>query len=68
MTVATQLHRDITRALMRLNVDRRFGYTRSIAKSTDELNELVERVACRPLALIDPELDARLRVWRQGRR
>ena len=75
MTIAitpARLHQQITLALRQLRdvraTPRRLDYALRIEISTQRLDNLLNHIACRPLALIDPELDARLRVWRQGRR
>lgn len=58
----TNLYDRIRYALVALNQARYDGSPDKIYVAQRRLDTLCERVACRPLALIDPELDERLRV------
>lgn len=52
----------ITWALMQLRRARYDGAPDGIYIATRRMDDLVERIACRPLHLIDPALDQHLRV------
>lgn len=56
------LYDRIRYALVALNQARHDGVPETIYVAQRRLDDLCERVACRPLALIDPDLDAHLRV------
>lgn len=61
-TTPTNLHDRIRYALVALRQARYDGVPETIYVAQRRLDDLCERVACRPLHLIDPELDQRLRV------
>ncbi|MFV8266461.1 hypothetical protein ACNQR9_25930 [Mycolicibacterium peregrinum] len=52
----------ITWALMQLRKARYDGAPDTIYIATRRMDDLIERIACRPLHLIDPALDQHLRV------
>lgn len=58
----TPLTERITNAKATLEQARREGHQPIIDAAQRVLDGLLARIACRPLALIDPELDKRLRV------
>ncbi|MGQ9348932.1 hypothetical protein [Mycolicibacterium gilvum] len=58
----TPLDRRITLALAHLRAARYDSNPHDIYVITRQMDELLERIACRPLALIDPELDHRLTI------
>lgn len=61
-TPPTPLTERITYALVSLRQARHDGSPETIYVAQRRLDDLCERVACRPLALIDPALDKHLRV------
>lgn len=58
----TPLDRRIALALAHLRAARYDSSPRDIMVATRQMNDLLERIACRPLAVIDPELDRKLTV------
>ena len=58
----TPLNRRISLALAHLRAARYDGDPQAIYITTRRLDDLLERIACRPLAAIDPELDQHLTI------
>lgn len=58
----TPLDRRISLALAHLRAARYDGNPHDIYIITRRLDDMLERIACRPLAVIDPDLDERLSV------
>ena len=58
----TPLDRRISLALAHLRAARYDSNVRDIAHHTRDMNALLERIACRPLHVIDADLDARLTI------
>ena len=58
----TPLDRRICLALVHLRKARYDSNPQDIHRSVEVMNSLLERIACRPLSVIDPELDKRLTV------
>lgn len=56
------LERRISLALAHLRAARYDSNPRDITVASRQMDDLLERVACRPLCLIDPQLDERLTV------
>jgi hypothetical protein len=59
-------YRRISLALVHLREARTDGEPQAINVCIRRLDELLERVACRPLSEIDPSLDVHLRVSFNG--
>lgn len=58
----TPLDRRISLALAHLRAARYDSNVRDIAHHTRDMDGMLERIACRPLSLIDPALDQHLTI------